>query len=111
MTENPDKRIELAKELIESLRALIEKSRETRARKQKGMADTRETLGRSDMSGVIVTGAGSRLHLCQTCLNLLNKVSPGFLQYPADVGRVTNEKTGNLRRKKPCSKTASRMKP
>jgi hypothetical protein len=32
MTENLDKRIELAKELIESLRALIEKSRETRAR-------------------------------------------------------------------------------
>jgi hypothetical protein len=32
MTENPDKRIELAKELIESLHALIEKSRKTRAR-------------------------------------------------------------------------------
>jgi hypothetical protein len=35
MTENPDKRIELAKELIESLRALIEKSRETRVRNRR----------------------------------------------------------------------------
>jgi hypothetical protein len=67
MTENPDKRIELA------------------------MADTRETLGRSDMSGVIVTGAGSRLHLCQTCLNLLNKVSPGLNEssFRADIDVLT----------------------
>ena len=81
MTENPDKRIELTKELIESLRALIEKAGKLE-QKQNSMADTRETLGRSDMSGVIVTGAGSRLHLCQTCLNLLNKVSPGFFAVP-----------------------------